>query len=75
MWNNGFSILDTTKVQKFLKVNQICSYYVRTNFARHAQTPHIEPKQSGAVYIKKFKQPRPQDFSDTPSYPGVVVKF
>ena len=42
-------------------------------FARHAQTPHIEPKQSGAVYIKKCKQPRPQDFSDTPPCPGVVV--
>ena len=62
IWNNGFSILDTKKVQKFITVNQIFSYYVRTNFARHAQTPHIEPKESRAVYIKNSNNLVPRTF-------------
>ena len=31
-------------------------------FARHAQTPHIEPKESGAVYIKNSNDLVPRTF-------------
>ena len=48
IWNNGFSILDTKKVQKSIKVNQ-----------------YRAQRERGRLH-KKFKRPRPQDFSDTP---------
>ena len=40
IWNNGFSIFDPKKVQKFIKVNQICSYLCKTctNTTHRAQT-------------------------------------
>ena len=70
IWNNGFSILDPKKVQKFIKVNQICSYLCKTC----TNTTHRAQTERGRLH-KKFKQPRPQDFSDTPPCPVVVLKF
>ena len=61
IWNNGFSILDTKKVQKSIKVNQICSYLCKTC----TNTTHRAQRERGRLH-KKFKRPRPQDFSDTP---------
>ena len=61
IWNNGFSILDPKKVQKFIKVNQICSYLCKTC----TNTTHRAQRERGRLH-KKFKRPRPQDFSDTP---------
>ena len=71
IWNNGFSILDPKKVQKFIKVNQICSYLCKTC----TNTTHRAQTERGRLHKKNSNNLVPRTFPIPLHAPGSWLNF